>query len=183
MGKDSLNESYGYIMVKQKSGNAQNCTDSSNDNYVQLSLYKYEKEINMEGWVVQSFRVTPDYKLIPGWKHYRNDGTVMPISHMVRTYSEYNGPGLVIFVVHDPHQSNLVLLNSETGQLVDQIKFHGNVKNTMPLVIGDEKYLSAGERLVVLKELQNSEIFIALWPGPAVIFKFIGKQISKVAIF
>ncbi len=88
-------------------------------------LYKRNQPDHQTGWSINSFNVTQDYKLVSKWRYQRNDGTVMPNSNLMTTYSDDREAGLVIFSVADQNTGYLILLNSETCKRVDQIEFSG----------------------------------------------------------
>ena len=172
IGRNKINHKHGLILVNKNRDREGYCGQYANPNYTRLYLHERDAAEDHQGWTMSAFNINPDYNMVPKWTYHRNDGTEYPNSNLVTTYSNNGVPGLVIFVVEGTYSSYLVLLNSETGKLVDQIDFGGRVKFTMPLVIDEKIYLATTNRLKVFKRPRD---FLDLYKRHSVLAKLFRK--------
>ena len=139
-GKEDLQQTPAYFLASD--AEAGPCEGWTAAGLEPIHFYTWSRPKRETGWVAASFVLGRDREPKPLWAHERADGTAHLFSSPVFTQAPEGQTGLAIFPVAAGSSGRLVILNAETGDLVDEIPFDGLPHFTMPLVVGDRIYMS-----------------------------------------
>jgi len=140
-GKDHISQEPIFVAAAS-AGEGGHCGQTERAGFEKLFSYDWEGDSPTTGWIASSFRVARDHSLSPHWTYERDDDTSFVNSSPVATTAPAGESGLFIFPVVGPDSSQMVILNSADGSLVDQIQFEGQPHFTMPVIVGDRIYLA-----------------------------------------
>ncbi len=158
-GRGSFPDEYGSVLLTRRADREGYCGNINDPAYERLYLFDIPEQDERAGWGMNAFSISDNYQLTKKWSYVRDDGTTHSHSNMVTTYTDGGDPGLVVFVVEDSSLSHLVLLNSQAGELIDQVGFSGRVHFSMPLIVDEKIYLATTDGI---KLFRRSESFFEL---------------------